>query len=205
MEKYIELITDFLKSGMGALDFESVFLRMFKNETEPLSGEVYDILDSFFADVDMFTSDESLKEEGDLDEAQLRESAKKTLYLLNTAVKRDRPEGPLLLYGRELLYLSVPKMMDAYIRQADKNETIRVCMNLLSFSYEKGLLIDNPHRPDGEFRRNYEVYERNLTEEGKLYFEDLMYRWLEYTDRTNKTDNVKMLEKWYAKLTGNKK
>lgn len=109
----------------------------------------------------------------------------------------------LLLYGRELLYLSVPAMMNAQVRQVDKNQTKEICAVLLSFSYEKGLLKDNPFDADGELRRNCEIYERHLTEQGKIYFNDLMFDWLTYTDRTNKIDNVKMLEKWYAKYLEN--
>ena len=54
----------------------------------------------------------------------------------------------------------------------------------------------------GALHKNFEVYERHLTEKGRMYFNDLMFYWLAYTDRTNKIDNVKILEKWYLKITG---
>jgi hypothetical protein len=47
-----------------------------------------------------------------------------------------------------------------------------------------------------------------LTETGKLYFDDLLWDWLEYTDRSKKIDkieNTKILEKYYNKMVNNLK
>ena len=111
-------------------------------------------------------------------------------------------QEPFMLHTREKLYLSVPDMISTQIRQADKERMIKVCTVLLSFSFEKGFLKENPVDSNGELRRNYEVFERHLTENGRLYFNDLMFDWLAYTDRTNKIDNVKIMGKWYLKITG---
>ena len=116
-------------------------------------------------------------------------------------MKKDLIE-PSMLHARERIYLSVSSMANAQLRQADKERMIKVCAVLLSFSFEKGLLKESPFDTNGELYRNYEVYERHLTGNGKLYFNDLMFDWLAYTDRTNKIENVKILEKWYSKITG---
>jgi hypothetical protein len=82
-KRYIEIIKDFVEHRIDVENFESTFLEMFKNEKEDIPENVYCVLDSFFSDVDMLVLDESLRENGDLNEVQLRESAKKTLYSLN--------------------------------------------------------------------------------------------------------------------------
>ena len=114
-------------------------------------------------------------------------------------------QEPLMLDAQERIYLSVQGMADSQLRQADKEHMIKVCAALLYFCFNSGLLKDNPFDSNGELRRNCEVFERHLTEKGKLYFNDLMFDWLAYTDRTNKIDNVKILEKWYSKMTGSEK
>ena len=69
----------------------------------------------------------------------------------------------------------------------------------LQFCYEKELLKQNPL--DKQNRILYMNYTNNdLTEKGTKIFNDLMFDWLTYTDRTNKIDNVKMLEKYYSKI-----
>lgn len=107
----------------------------------------------------------------------------------------------LMLPAREQLYLSVPAMVASQIRHADKEHMKTVCAAVLRFGFERGLLKDNPFDQGGRLRCSVDIYERNLTDHGKLYFNDLIYKWLEYTDRTNKIDNVKMLDKWYDKMT----
>lgn len=106
-------------------------------------------------------------------------------------------------YHIKNLYLSVPDMVASQLRQADKEQMKAICTALLTFGYEKGLLTENPLDWDGTLCRNVVIYERHLTQRGRLYFNDLTNRWLAYTDRTNKIDNVKMLEKWYSKMIEN--
>ena len=114
--------------------------------------------------------------------------------------EQNKPKEKIMLYGKEELYFSVSGLVDSQIRQADKNRVKRVCSALLLFCFDKKLLKEIPFDSNGELRRNYDVYERHLTRIGKLYFYDLSEKWLVYTDRTNKIDNVKILEKWYSKL-----
>ncbi|MCP1997392.1 hypothetical protein [Flavobacterium sp. HSC-61S13] len=69
----------------------------------------------------------------------------------------------------------------------------------LRFCYEKELLVLNPL--DKNNRILYMNYKnQDLTDSGKLVFTDLMTDWFTYTDRTNKIDNTKMLEKYYLKI-----
>lgn len=69
----------------------------------------------------------------------------------------------------------------------------------LRFCYEKKLLTHNPlDKNDRILYMNYK--NRDLTDKGKLVFSDLMFDWFTYTDRTNKIDNTKMLEKYYLKI-----
>lgn len=88
IRKYIESITDFIEGRVDAESFEHAFLKMFKNEETIFPEEIYYILGSFFSDVETFVSDDSIRDEdnGDLDEAQLRESARKTLESLDELV-----------------------------------------------------------------------------------------------------------------------
>lgn len=66
----------------------------------------------------------------------------------------------------------------------------------LRFCYEKELLKLNPI--DKNNRILYMNYaKKDLTDKGKIVFNNLIYKWLSYTDRTNKIDNIKMLEKYY--------
>jgi len=100
----------------------------------------------------------------------------------------------------DLELLNVTFLMDADIRQADKNKTKIVCENLLKFSFEKSLLLDNPYDENGNFKTDFIVRESILTEKGKQIFENICDKWLNYTDRTQKYDNIIMLEKWYLKM-----
>ena len=69
----------------------------------------------------------------------------------------------------------------------------------LRFCYEKGLLKLNPL--DKKNRILYMNYTNNdLTEKGTKIFNNLEFSWLAYTDKTNKIDNIKMLEKYYLKI-----
>ena len=69
----------------------------------------------------------------------------------------------------------------------------------LRFCYEKKLLKLNPI--DKNNRILYMNYmNKDLTDNGVIIFNDLIHKWLSYTDRTNKIDNLKMLEKYYITI-----
>ncbi len=77
--------------------------------------------------------------------------------------------------------------------------TYEMFVVFLRFCYEKKLLAVNPL--DKNNRILYMNYKnQDLTDKGKLVFHDLMIVWFTYTDRTNKIDNTKMLEKYYLKI-----
>lgn len=101
----------------------------------------------------------------------------------------------------DLRLLSVPFLSSSYIRKADQENVVIACTALLKFAFFKGLLLETPLDSNGELKRDYEVYESGLTEKGTIAFEKLKGKWLSYTDRTQKYDNISMLEKWYSKMT----
>jgi hypothetical protein len=82
-KKYVNLITSFVDGDISASAFESAYLRMFKEETEPLSELEYQVLDSLFSSVDAFCEDVELIDDDDIDEIQLFEDAQKALLCLN--------------------------------------------------------------------------------------------------------------------------
>ena len=73
---YLALIHRFISGEISALDFEQNYLRLFKADVRPLQGEVYEVLNKLFSDVDVFCADSSLRRHDDLDEEGLLECAK---------------------------------------------------------------------------------------------------------------------------------
>ncbi|WP_110661602.1 colicin immunity domain-containing protein [Salinicola socius] len=81
-EKYILLITQFVTGKLTAPQFEVGYLDIFKNESEMLPQTSYDALNELFLDVDAYCNDPGLRDEEDLDDCELLESAKKALAKL---------------------------------------------------------------------------------------------------------------------------
>ena len=104
---------------------------------------------------------------------------------------------------KDTVLLNVKLLAEAYIRQIDKDNTLIVCSNLLQFSYEKGLLLKSPFDEQGKLKIETIIKESDLTEMGKQIFDDLVDKWLTYTDRTQKYNNIAMLEKYFNKLNDN--
>lgn len=104
---------------------------------------------------------------------------------------------------KDTVLLNVKLLAEAYIRQIDKDNTLIVCSNLLQFSYEKGLLLRSPFDEQGKLKIETIIKESDLTEMGKQIFDDLVDKWLTYTDRTQKYNNIAMLEKYFNKLNDN--
>jgi hypothetical protein len=126
---------------------------------------------------------------------------------INVWKYRDKIMGnTLLLEYKGFVLLDVKRMIDAYPMKSDKIETRIVCYNLINFSFEKGLLIKSPYNSKGELYDGIIICENDLTEKGKLIFDDLVTDWLGYTDNTDgkvdRKNNIKMLEKYYHKLIG---
>ncbi|AYN04397.1 hypothetical protein [Flavobacterium sp. 140616W15] len=101
------------------------------------------------------------------------------------------------------LLFDVDAMIDAYIRQNDKERTKVKCINLLKFCFYKNLLLKNPFNEKNELESGI-IRESDLTELGLKIFEKLSYKWLVYTDKNDdkidRINNIKMLEKYYDKL-----
>jgi hypothetical protein len=73
---YAVLLRLLIDSRVTGEEFEVVFLPLYKQDTTSWSPEIFDVLDSFFADVDSFCADPDLRAEVDgLDEAELRRRA----------------------------------------------------------------------------------------------------------------------------------
>jgi hypothetical protein len=101
---------------------------------------------------------------------------------------------------KDTVLLDVKRMIDSYSTKDDKEAMRIICNSLVRFSYDKGLLLKSPFNEQGELNSETIIRERGLTEKGKSIFDDLAEKWFAYTDRTDKIDNVSMLEKWYSKM-----
>jgi len=88
LRPYIDLIESFLSNQIDALKFESAYLKLFKNDASGWSGAEYNSLNDLFGDVDSFCADPKLRDTGDLDEAQLRQSARLALERLSAQGNR---------------------------------------------------------------------------------------------------------------------
>lgn len=83
-QPYVELIRTFVDRQISADEFEARYLALFKAETGRFADEnVFDVLDSLFADVDAYVADPALRDSPeDLDEEQLHTCAVDALYKL---------------------------------------------------------------------------------------------------------------------------
>ena len=72
LQPYAVLLRLFLDGAINASELEVVFLRLFKDDTTDWPPEIFEVLDSFFADVDDYCGDADLRSkvkglgEGDL-------------------------------------------------------------------------------------------------------------------------------------------
>jgi Bacterial self-protective colicin-like immunity len=72
------LLRLFVDGQMAAEEFEVVFLALYKNDPADWPGEIFDVLDRLFGDVDDFVADDRLRAETagiDADELRRRASA----------------------------------------------------------------------------------------------------------------------------------
>ena len=101
---------------------------------------------------------------------------------------------------KNIVLLNVRRLAEVYIRQVDKDNTLIACRNLLQLSYKKGLLHKNPFDEEGNLNIDTVIKESDLTNLGKRLFDDLADKWFAYTDRTQKYDNITILEKYFNNL-----
>ena len=70
------LVRLFVDGRITAEEFEVIFLRLYKADPTSWSGEVFDVLDRLFGDVDAFSGDERLRAATDgIDAGELRHRA----------------------------------------------------------------------------------------------------------------------------------
>lgn len=79
LSDYVQLIDSFVHGGISALEFERVYLQMYKEDPTIRPESEYEILDRLFSDVDAFCADSGLRSIDDLDEEQLRAEARTAL------------------------------------------------------------------------------------------------------------------------------
>lgn len=83
LSPYIELIEQFVAAHISAAQFETAFLRMFKNETARLPDDAFQRLEELFADVDEYVEDTELRSAaGGLGDEELHRRAENTLERL---------------------------------------------------------------------------------------------------------------------------
>ncbi len=82
IDKYILLLTQFVNSEITASKFDTLYLELFKKETETLPEDIYYVLNNLFSDVDAYCEDPTLRDDDDLSEDELLTSAKKALEKL---------------------------------------------------------------------------------------------------------------------------
>jgi hypothetical protein len=115
---------------------------------------------------------------------------------MNTGSTEGQPQP-----NRDILLLDVKSLVNAQLREIDKNNTKNICKQFLMFVFNKGLLKKNPFDIKGEFITiDFQVKESDLVKIEPKVFYNLLLKWLAYTDKTNKVDNVAMLDKWYSKM-----
>lgn len=100
--------------------------------------------------------------------------------------------------------LDVKYLISSDLRQVDRSNTIIILYNLLKFSFEKRLLKKYPFDVKGELIVDSDVTLDNLTPFGLILFDELVDKWLGYTDneegKIDRKSNIKMLDKYYNKL-----
>jgi hypothetical protein len=84
IQPYLILMDRFVHSQIDALEFEKKFLEMRRNDGHWMGGSLDnrlgEVLDNFFLDVDEYAPPELFSQElGDIDEAELRACASRTI------------------------------------------------------------------------------------------------------------------------------
>jgi hypothetical protein len=79
--RFIELIASFVEGKLDAGSFEKKFLEL-RRSSGDMPEKVEEVVDNLFYDVDAFVEDPALRDEDDIDEEQLRESAQVALKAL---------------------------------------------------------------------------------------------------------------------------
>jgi hypothetical protein len=106
LSDYVQLIDSFVHGEISALEFERVYLQMYKEDPTIRPEAEYDILDRLFFGVDAFCADSASRSIHDIDEEQLRAEARTALGHLRAAqpcrASHRRAHGHLFSRGSAL-------------------------------------------------------------------------------------------------------
>ena len=86
LRQYESLIDKFLLEEMDILEFEKKYLAMFKGDETMWEYGEFLILNGVFTDLDAFCEDDSIRDEDDLNEGQLRSRMERALNNLRTLI-----------------------------------------------------------------------------------------------------------------------
>ena len=84
---YTALIEAFVEERIRPLEFESLYLRLFKNDPTMWPQEIFQVLNRLFSDVDAYFANATLRGPDNLDEEQLRRRAEEALKRLQEVIE----------------------------------------------------------------------------------------------------------------------
>lgn len=91
--KYVVLIRAFLENRLSASEFQMLYFAIFKSDEKYRPREIFDILDTLFADIDEYCDDDELRRRtAGMDEVKLRMRARIAIDRLST-VATEHPSG----------------------------------------------------------------------------------------------------------------
>jgi hypothetical protein len=90
ISSYITLIESYLTRQISPTEFESKYLRLFKDEKRIPPTQIYEALNRLFSEVDAFCSDPSLRNGASIDENELRERANRVYQELKRLAGEER-------------------------------------------------------------------------------------------------------------------
>lgn len=85
-ERYVTLARAFVNSEISAAEFEDAYLTLFRNETKYIPKEFAGPINEIFYDVDAYVADPDLREDGDLDDKQLKDKVAVSTEKLQNAL-----------------------------------------------------------------------------------------------------------------------
>lgn len=83
---YVTMIEAFLSGQMAVGEFETAYLRAYKDDPTLWPEPVYDPLNEVFLDLDAYYPDPALRNEYDIDETELRVRTERSLAALRQAL-----------------------------------------------------------------------------------------------------------------------
>lgn len=86
-ERYATLARAFVTGEISAVQFEDAYLTLFRNETKYIPKEFASAINETFYDVDAYVADPALREDGDLDDLQLKERVAASTEKLQNALR----------------------------------------------------------------------------------------------------------------------